>query len=139
MDYIFASAVRTSNLSSITISYDIACQWYKHFYDRMKAWPTELHLGSNVETRPLIPKFHEPAHAEKNHEQFSFNFATGVGKTDGEVPERIWAGHNGLGGSTKTQGPGSRQDVLDDHFGFWNWQKYCSMGALFVPFHEFIS
>ncbi|KAF8196486.1 hypothetical protein BJ912DRAFT_823307, partial [Pholiota molesta] len=80
-------------------------------------------------TRPLIPKFHEPAHVEKNHEQFSFNFATGVGKTDGEVPERVWAAHNGLGGATKTQGPGSRHDVLDDHFGFWNWQKYCSMGA----------
>ncbi|KAF9470371.1 hypothetical protein BDN70DRAFT_780429, partial [Pholiota conissans] len=82
-----------------------------------------------IEARPLIPKFHEPAHEEKNHEQFSFNFAIGVGKTDGEVPERVWAGHNGLGGSTKMQGPGSRHDVLDDHFGFWNWQKYCGMGT----------
>ena len=33
-----------------------------------------------------------------------------------------------LGNSTKTQGPGSRQDVLDDHFGFWNWQKYVGLG-----------
>ncbi|KAF8190121.1 hypothetical protein BJ912DRAFT_850355, partial [Pholiota molesta] len=83
----------------------------------------------HVVTRPLIPKFHEPAHAEKDHEQFSFNLAVGVGNSDGEVPERVWAGHNGLGGSTKTSGPGSRHDILDDHFGFWNWQKYCSMGS----------
>ena len=45
-----------------------------------------------------------------------------------EAPERIWAGHNGLGNSTKTQGPGGRHDILDDHFGFWNWQKYVGMG-----------
>ncbi|KAF9471463.1 hypothetical protein BDN70DRAFT_819963, partial [Pholiota conissans] len=82
-------------------------------------------------TGPLIPKFHEPAHHEEDHEQFSFNYATGVGNSDGEVPERVWAGHNGLGGSTKTHGPGTRQDVLDDHFGFWNWQKYCAMGKTF--------
>ncbi|KAG6829299.1 hypothetical protein H0H93_014534, partial [Arthromyces matolae] len=25
-------------------------------------------------------------------------------------------------------GPGSRHDVLDDHFGHWNWLKYYSMG-----------
>ncbi|KAF9472815.1 hypothetical protein BDN70DRAFT_818108 [Pholiota conissans] len=129
MDYIFASAVCSSTVSSIDVSYDIACQWFKHLFDRIQGLPSELRLDPSIETRPLIPKFHEPAHDEKNHEQFSFNFAVGVGKSDGEVPERVWAGHNGLGGSTKTQGPGSRQDVLDDHFGFWNWQKYCNMGA----------
>jgi len=45
-----------------------------------------------------------------------------------ETPERVWAGHNALGNSTKTQGPGGRHDVLDDHFGFWNWLKYIGMG-----------
>ena len=29
----------------------------------------------------------------------------------------------------KTQGPGSHHDVLDDHFGFWNWQKYIGLGV----------
>jgi hypothetical protein len=33
-----------------------------------------------------------------------------------------------LGNATKTQGPGSRHDVLDNHFGFWNWLKYNTMG-----------
>ncbi|SJL06736.1 uncharacterized protein ARMOST_10078 [Armillaria ostoyae] len=26
-------------------------------------------------------------------------------------------------------GPGSQHDVLDDHFGFWNWLKYIAMGT----------
>ncbi|KDR67155.1 hypothetical protein GALMADRAFT_80104 [Galerina marginata CBS 339.88] len=25
-------------------------------------------------------------------------------------------------------GPGSRHDLLDDHFGFWNYEKYIGMG-----------
>lgn len=29
----------------------------------------------------------------------------------------------------KTQEPGSQQDVLDDHFGFWNWLKYIGLGT----------
>ncbi|KAF8201853.1 hypothetical protein BJ912DRAFT_1054145 [Pholiota molesta] len=71
-------------------------------------------------------------HNDKNHEQYSFNHVVGVGNTDGECPERAWAGHNGLGNATKTQGPGSRHDVLDDHFGFWNWRKYCNMGNTLI-------
>lgn len=71
---------------------------------------------------------HEPAHGKANHEKFSLNFIPGVGYSDLEGPERIWSAHNSLGNATKTQGPGSRQDVLDDHFGFWNWLKYSNLG-----------
>jgi len=79
-----------------------------------------------------IPKLHEPAHHALNHQVFSLNYILGVGLSDLECPERIWAGHNALGNSTKTQGPGSRHDILDDHFGFWNWQKYITMGTMLM-------
>jgi hypothetical protein len=68
----------------------------------------------------------------EGHEEFSCNYGPGLGLTDCEGPEQIWAGHNALGNAMKMQGPGSRQDVLDDHFGFWNWQKYITMGMLFT-------
>ncbi|KAF9471312.1 hypothetical protein BDN70DRAFT_909386 [Pholiota conissans] len=129
MDYIFGSSIRNTQLESIAISYDICCQWYTKLRERMAQWPSEIRLAPQVKTIPLIPKFHEPAHHAKNHEQYSFNLVDGVGNSDGEVPERAWAGHNGLGNATKTQGPGSRHDVLDDHFGFWNWRKYCGIGT----------
>lgn len=45
-----------------------------------------------------------------------------------EMPECVWAGHNALGNSTKTQGPGGCHDILNDHFSFWNWLKYVGMG-----------
>ena len=77
---------------------------------------------------PAIPKLHEPMHGRKNHQVYSLNYIPGVGKSDMETPECVWVGHNGLGNSTKTQGPGSRHDMLDDHFSFWNWLKYIGLG-----------
>lgn len=81
--------------------------------------------------RPFIPKFHAPAHKEEGHEQYSLNLAEGAGMTDGEAIERVWASHNALAGSTKTAGPGTRQDILDDNFAFWNFHKYTTIG---IPF-----
>ncbi len=94
----------------------------------MLSWPKDLQMRPGLNLRPLIPKFHEPAHLDKLHEQYSFNLAEGVGLSDGECPERVWGSHNALAGSTRTMGPGTREDVLDDHFSHWNWLKYSSMG-----------
>ncbi|KAK0467694.1 uncharacterized protein EV420DRAFT_1616586 [Desarmillaria tabescens] len=88
---------------------------------------TDADIGLCYTVTPLVPKFHEPGHKAEDHEQFSFNLAEGAALSDGECPERIWAPHNILGNSTKTAGPGTRQDLIDDHFGFWNWLKYCCM------------
>lgn len=134
MDCIFALVLYTlllyaHALSLVLISYDIACQWFINLFQRMdEHWPSDLKIPPSMKLIPAIPKLHEPMHGRKNHDQYSLNFIPGVGKSDMETPERVWAGHNALGNSTKTQGPGGRHDVLDDHFGFWNWQKYIGMG-----------
>ncbi len=39
---------------------------------------------------------------------------------------------NALANSTKEMGPGSHQDILDDHFGDYNWHKIIIIGA-YVP------
>jgi hypothetical protein len=143
MDLIFGSALKYSigstfdialthspSIKCLNASYDISCQWYMHIIQRMlEFWPEDFKFDpTSLQIRPLIPKLHEPGHERVGHQQFSFNFARGVGLTDGECPERIWAGHNAVGNATKTQGPGSRHDVLDDHFNSWNWSKYSGMG-----------
>ena len=129
MDYIFASAVQQMALLFILVSYDIACQWFVRLFKRMTDhWPQELRLPESTTFIPAIPKLHEPMHVAAGHQVYSLNYIHGVGLSDLECPERIWAGHNALRNSTKTQGPGLRHDVLDDHFGFWNWQKYNTMG-----------
>jgi len=129
MDYVFACAMRSLAVSILVVSYDIACQWFINLRKRITSdWPTELHPPKTTNLIPAIPKLHEPMHKKADHQGFSFNFIPGVGLTDGEAPERIWAPHNALASATRQQAPGSRQDVLDAHFGFWNWLKYIGQG-----------
>lgn len=129
MDYIYGSALKFLLFPLILISYNIACQWFVNLFKRINQdWPEAIRPNTDVTMIPAIPKMHEPAHGKANHEKFSLNFIPGVGHSDLETPERIWSAHNALGNATKTQGPGSRQDVLDDHFSFWNWSKYVNLG-----------
>ena len=133
MDYIFASVLQYILVWLVLISYDVACQWFVNLFQRMeKHWPQDLKPRVGTTLIPAIPKLHEPMHLQKDHQVFSLNFIHGVGLSDCECPERVWSPHNALGNSTKTQGPGSRQDVLDDHFNFWNWSKYISMGKTLI-------
>lgn len=133
MDYVFASVLQAIAISLVIISYDIACQWFINLHKRIDAdWPASLRPAPSTTLIPAIPKLHEPMHQHTKHQGYSFNYIPGSGLTDGECPERIWAPHNTLANSTKTQGPGSRQDVLDDHFGFWNWLKYVGQGKTLV-------
>lgn len=120
--------MRTLLLVWILISYNIACQWFANLFIWMKQWPPELRLQPGLHLRPLIPKFHEPAHKEEGHEQYSMNLAEGMGLTDGEAPKRVWSTHNLLANSTKSMGPGTMHDVYDNNFSAWNWWKYTTMG-----------
>jgi hypothetical protein len=129
MDYMFFRSIAGLDTSTYVISYDIACQWFKNLWSRMSSYPTCLHVDSvNRFFTALVPKFHLNAHVEMCQTAFSFNLTPGVGRTDGEAPERGWANTNRLASSTKEMGPGSRHDTLDDHFGDWNWKKTVAMG-----------
>lgn len=130
MDYTFGSALTPFSLIPlILISYDVCCQWFINLHKRIvEHWPPEITPPATTKFIPAIPKMHEPAHGKANHHMYSLNYIPGVGQSDLEAPERIWSPHNILGNATKTQGPGSRHDVLDDHFNYWNYSKYISLG-----------
>ena len=130
MDWVFGIVLRIVMVHILLISYDIACQWFVNLFKRMEEhWPEEIKPTRPIKLIPAIPKLHEPMHGVAGHQVYSLNYIPGVGNSDCECPERVWAPHNALGNSTKTQGPGSRQDVLDDHFSFWNWLKYIGLGT----------
>ncbi|SJL10439.1 uncharacterized protein ARMOST_13825 [Armillaria ostoyae] len=136
MDYVFGSALQPfAGLLAMIISYDIACQWFVNLDARMKKWPQEIPPPS-AKLTPAILKFHEPAHKQDNHQEFSCNYIKGMGASDCEVPERIWGPNNAIANLTKMMGPGSRHDVLDDNFGAWNWLKYIGMGKTLL--HKYI-
>src|ERR1700710_2685818 len=130
MDYLFFSTLRCLSLDVLNVSYDIACQWHKKLWARMDSLPSAMHLNHpNMAITFFVPKFHLPAHIMECQTRFSWNFIPGVGRTDGEAPERGWANINPVASSTKEMGPGARRDTLDDHFADWNWKKVIQLGT----------
>ncbi|KAJ8689357.1 hypothetical protein PTI98_013382 [Pleurotus ostreatus] len=128
MDYIFLSSIMATSLFLVTITYDIACQWYRNFFTRMTQLPSALQLSSRVDLRFRIPKFHLAAHKESCHAPFSLNYTKWVGRTDGEGVERMWSWLNKVSHSVSMMGQGGRQDTLDDFCNFWNWRKTVNLG-----------
>ncbi|EMD37240.1 hypothetical protein CERSUDRAFT_29195, partial [Gelatoporia subvermispora B] len=121
VDYVYFTSMKAAAVKSVIVSYDIACQWSRKFWNRVKAYgPT---IDYDKETTFLIPKFHLPAHQSSCQDDYSFNLTKKVAKTDGEGLERGWAITNDFGPSTKEMGPGARHDTLNDGFGAYNWRK----------------
>lgn len=133
MDYIFGSTLQFIMVNLVLTSYNIMCQWFINLFKRINEdWPEQIKLQHNMMFIPAISKLHEPMHNAVGHEVYSLNFIKGCSHSDCECVEHMWASHNVLPNSTKSQGPGSWQDVLDDHFGFWNWEKYTAMGSMLL-------
>jgi hypothetical protein len=132
MDYLFFMSLAGSPLSRLYVSYDIACQWHKNIWERMKIFDLEgvQFKGGEKYVVFLVPKFHLPAHIELCNILFSFNLTPCVGRTDGEAPERGWATANRLANSTSISGPGTRRDAIDYHFQDSNWKKFVALGKL---------
>ncbi|KAF7322737.1 hypothetical protein HMN09_00052600 [Mycena chlorophos] len=135
IDYIFASAMRhISKLLPLVISYDIACQWSKSLRARLLLLPplVRLQLAAAVAgfITFVIPKMHIKGHILLCQLLFSLYLALGAAQTDGEGIERLWSLSGRLSSSTKSSGPGSRSDQLDDYWGFWNWRKKLGLPSL---------
>lgn len=134
MDYIFFSTLQhASTVDVLNISYDIACQWSKHLWTRMLHYPSRMHLRpDNKVLTFVVPKFHLPAHILSCQTKYSLNLIKGMARTDGEAVERGWSNINPIATSTREMGPGSRRDILDDHFGDLNWRKVCNLGMYYI-------
>lgn len=131
MDYLVFSVIASSDVLDCNLSYDIACQWHKKIWSRLDSMPPNLQFDREKKhIRFFVPKFHLNAHIPACQTRFSFNYSKGVGRTDGEAPERGWANINRVATSTREMGPGSRRDTLDDNFSDWNWKKVTMFGKL---------
>ncbi|GJF00837.1 hypothetical protein PsYK624_171390 [Phanerochaete sordida] len=132
IDYIALSALFNlppPAMLPYVLSYDIMCQWLRWLLQRMASLPHHLQIELPVgEVRYAIPKYHLNGHKEEGHNQYSLNFMRGVEWTDSEEVKRGWSRMDGTAASTREMGPGSREETLEDHFGFNNQEKYINMG-----------
>ncbi|KAJ7136482.1 hypothetical protein C8R43DRAFT_893858 [Mycena crocata] len=140
MDFILASAILNFIIFYLILSYDIACQYGKNFWARIKALPEDIRPATAPESANglkqervwfKVPNFHLPAHKPLCHSPFSFHWMWGAGRTHGETVEQNWEFTNGAAGSTKMMGVGSRHSTLEDLFGFHNWRRLVSWRGIF--------
>ena len=128
IDYLIISTLIGVHLVILFISYDIACQYSVNFRRRIGSLPQNMQIPPiEVQLHWAIPKKHFAVHGP-NHSRYSFNFLPGVGRTYGEGIESGWSHMNPISMSTKEMGPALRQEVLDDHWGSWNWIKILNFG-----------
>jgi hypothetical protein len=129
MDFIVHSALHGDQSTSLILSYDIACQWSRHFAQRNQQF-NHLRLSDTLleNTTFVIPKFHIYAHGPACQTNFSLNYVQYSGRSDGEDPERWWSHINPISMQTREMGPGARIDLLDDHAIGWNWRKIIGFG-----------
>ncbi|KAJ7873906.1 hypothetical protein B0H14DRAFT_2343923 [Mycena olivaceomarginata] len=124
MDYILLSALAGFDLLELTLSYDIACQWKKNFGERMEHLPERIRLDLEAfELETGLPVWHALAHEDVCASVNSLNYILGVGRSDGEGVERLWAFLNGFAYQSKEMGLGNRADTIEDKLDSHNFLK----------------
>ncbi|KAJ7761472.1 hypothetical protein B0H14DRAFT_3510958 [Mycena olivaceomarginata] len=128
VDYLLLSLLLGFALLWLVVSYDIACQYYKKFWERVEELPDsmKLHIPRDC-VFWKVPNFHLMGHGTPCHCCFSFHFLWGAGKSHGETVEQNWSFSNGAAASTKRMGPGGRHGTLEDIFGFHNFERQLAM------------
>lgn len=128
MDFVLLACLMGLRILLLVLSYDVACQYAIKFWERMAKMPTAMQLKlPQHKVWWKVPNFHIGGHIVKCRSAFSFHWMWGAGMTTGEGVEQNWAFSNGVVGSTRLMGPGSRQATLEDVFGFHNYDRLLAM------------
>lgn len=142
-DYAFAASTQRdidSGVRRLLVTYDIACQWGINLKHRLSTYlpPLNLDLGA-LSYRVAVPKFHLVGHGASCQVPYNLALMDGVGMTHGEGVETVWSHSTSLATWSRENGPAARHQILDDHWGSWNWRKTVNlcMSAL-LPSHTLI-
>ncbi|KAG7086172.1 hypothetical protein E1B28_002131 [Marasmius oreades] len=129
------SLVHARFFRRILSTYDIACQFGVHFFQRTaKHFPDMAWLIDFV--RWMVPKMHLDGHNTDCRIRFSLNYLKGAARMHGEGIEQSWAESKQSGGSTRQMNHGHRHDTIIDLHNFWNWTKAMNMATYLTNKHS---
>ncbi|KIY60826.1 hypothetical protein CYLTODRAFT_482382, partial [Cylindrobasidium torrendii FP15055 ss-10] len=118
-------------LTDVFVSYDIGCQWRINLLGkRLGDVPEELVYAEDdrPDINVALPVFHSACHEESCGSAETCRHKLGVGMTDGEGVERVWAAFNELASATKEMHQDVRRDALEDAIDWHNWLKNLTLG-----------
>jgi hypothetical protein len=129
-DYAISASQSLSDKSLFRVlSYDIACQYHKNFFNRLPNLPDTIKMETDKKFWAFaVPKLHIRGHGLDCQRNFSLHLLPGVGQSDGEGSERHWGNEGPIATSTREMGPGHRRDTIDDHFLSWTHRKRVGLG-----------
>jgi hypothetical protein len=128
MDYSLCQSLNynTDGITRVIVCYDIACQFFTHFEDRVRSNP-HLSIPPDISIDKAIGLFHIHGHQEDCFPKYTPNFIPGIGQVDGEIVETLWSQLNEVSGSTRSMAMFHRRETLDDHMNDSNWKKLIRM------------
>jgi hypothetical protein len=143
MDFIVLSALLSTVMLALTVSYDICCQWSQNLAKHMCQFLTFMQIDVDRlrSMKFMLPKFHIYNHGPKCFTNFSLNFLRWSAASDLGDPERWWSHINPVSMSTKEMSEGAWNDTIDDHASGCNWRKVTRFGTstyllrVFILFH----
>ncbi|EIW80679.1 hypothetical protein CONPUDRAFT_154693 [Coniophora puteana RWD-64-598 SS2] len=111
-----------ANLAGVVLFYDIICQYFVKFFDRVKNSPL-LSLPDGPVVIPAIGLFHVHGHQDQCVAYFSPDFIRGVGKVAGEMIESMWPPLNNIADSARHMAESGRRDLINGHMDWENMRK----------------
>jgi hypothetical protein len=133
VDYSVVQALNyhSNDVEKALVVYDVACQWYKHFFSRID-YSQYLDIPSALEVVAAVGKFHLSAHKPECFPRFSLDFITGAGNLDGEILETLWSLFNRVAVTARPKSQAYRQESYDSYMQDSNFKKMIGMGKIFL-------
>lgn len=125
-DFVLFWVLSRLSYDDTMLTYDIACQYKKNAVSRPK--PDSFAAFDFSRLKFATPMWHGNAHKILCEAMNSIKYKWGVGRTDGEGIERLWALLNAIAYATREQQPGARYDDIEDKLDNMAWQKNITMG-----------
>jgi hypothetical protein len=126
-DYAFASSIVNDldlGIRRLLITYDIGCQWGINLRRRLATYLPPLNIDlDKILFRVAVPKLHLVGHGASCQGPYNLALMDEVGLTHGEGVETVWSHSTSLATWSRENGPAARHQILDDHWGGWNWRK----------------
>lgn len=133
MDYAFVHAVLywIGKLLVVLLFYDIACQYHKHLWERIRRVGNSLCLPENTKVQFGIGGFHVHGHNKECYANYASLFIPGAGQPTDEIVETLWVLLDEVSGQLRGMGTGHRQESMDMHMADSNWKKTIRMCTYF--------
>jgi len=102
MDYSICNTLsyNSQSLHHGLVIYDIGCQWWIHFLERLHQNP-HLSIPELMKIITAVGSFHLSAHILECFVLYSLHFVLGSGQLDDEILETLWAGFNKISSSAR--------------------------------------